>query len=158
RKGNADRCPIKALPPRAGKPGEIPHFSVEYGSAFGVARHIPGMENKEYRLAGNSQVPERPRRTAGLGDRVGYRNLARKRAAARVRALGARRGHAVPVHPVQQRQEERGPALQDRRLYSPRRSRQEIQGAPENADAVLEERASAPAVVPGEAVPPASQR
>jgi len=34
--GNADRWPIKALPVKTGKPGEIGHFSVEYGSAFGL--------------------------------------------------------------------------------------------------------------------------
>src|SRR6266704_5597545 len=86
-------------------------------------------------LAGNPEIPERPRRTAGLRDRDGYGNLARERAAPRVRALGPGRGHAVPVDSVQQRQEERRPPLQDRGLYSARRSRQEIQSAPESADA-----------------------
>jgi hypothetical protein len=45
--GNADRCPIKALPVKAGKPGEIGHFGVKYGSAFGCQR-IPEIEKKEY--------------------------------------------------------------------------------------------------------------
>jgi hypothetical protein len=35
----ADRCPIKALPPRPGKTGEIAHFSVKYGSPFGLPTH-----------------------------------------------------------------------------------------------------------------------
>jgi hypothetical protein len=45
--GNADRCPIKALPAQAGKPGEIAHFSVKCRSPFGLPTH-PGIENKEY--------------------------------------------------------------------------------------------------------------
>src|SRR5438093_6979905 len=94
-------------------------------------------KHKEYRLAGNPQIPERPRRTAGLGDRDGYGNLARKRAAPRVGALGPGRSHAVPVDTLQQRQEKRGPPLQDRGLYSACGSRQEIQSAPESADADL---------------------
>src|SRR6266853_5816557 len=45
--GNADRWPIKALPVKPGKPGEIGHFGVKYGSAFGC-QCIPEIEKKEY--------------------------------------------------------------------------------------------------------------